>query len=1445
MKAGQVVVLLLLWPAVLGLVDGAQAQDVNDVPSITDPNPTVPPSSSPAWHQCGNRSYMYPENVRKNLSMAVEHCRVYAEGGQIATPRNLVEQGCMNNSSLDTLWLGVYRVGGAWLDLKTKTEITAAFWGEHEPSGGDCATMRYDSNDGYKWDSTEACGQKIGFVCERQGGVPTPKPTITAAGPQPIWSQCTNASSAYAYIRARKTFVDAAHYCREQFSGATLAAPGNDFEQNCVTRLRPDTTTWLGFHNVAGVFMDFETGAAMTYRNWATGEPNGAMCVTMYHHRDDVRGKWDDTECTVRHHFICQRSKGGQPNTTDLKAWKACANTSYEYQYQGNMKKNFLEAATYCREHTGGQLAMPQNQAQQNCVFNSKPLTTIWLGINKVGHDWLEFEARTHLKYHNWAAHRHTGGHCGAMPYDFKPDVAHRWNLKRCDSLSRIVCQRKGHQASTTTVTPTTAANEGQTALTRRVGHRCANVSYEYYMYSRRTEMTFAKAANYCRTELTGGQIATPMNSEELNCLFEAKEEYTPYAVWLGFHKVGREFIDFETKTILNYSNWGHNEGRPDSHEKCVSLKQDGDKRKWRDVGCSITEHVLCQRAVANKTDLAAWKGCANTSYEYQYQGNMKKNFLEAATYCREHTGGQLAMPQSQAQQDCVFNSKPLTTIWLGFFRVGHQWLEFDGNFKLSFSNWAAHRPDGGSCGAMWYDIDQSQPQGQQWDDVNCAKPLMFVCQRKVTGNSSTTATVAPATTSSGPVKPEILWSECANSSYEYLFTSQHREKTFADAADLCMKYGGGRIAAPMNAIELNCIHNVKRTPWEMWLGFLRINGRLLDFATKRDVTYTNWPPNTQPHGHGCVRMSTAGHWGIVSCSNSEHVMCQRAATNRSELPAWSKCGNKSYLFQAHLRKNFAEAAIHCRTHYEGAKIAMPRTEAEHGCLYRSKPLTTIWLGIYRVGDTWLEFETKNRPGTFFWKQHEPRQGHCATMWYDADHANGKDWDATEACGDRVNFVCEKEVPPTNTSKEQTTVVTGPQPIWSGCRNASYEYVYVNATKTFVDAAEYCRNRFPGGQLATPANKTEENCASLSQSSATIWLGIHEVSGLFFNFVTGTRIDYANWEAGEPNNGKCVAMMPSSGATGQKWKATWCMQLHTFVCQRPANSSAPSSLSSQSPTQLPSASSESSLSSSSSSTSSPPSSASTPMSSSSSSTSSPPSSASPPMSSSSSSTSSPPSSASPPMSSSSSSTSSPPSSASPPMSSSSSSTSSPPSSASPPMSSSSSSTSSPPSSASTPMSSSSSSTSSQPSSTSPPMSSSSSSTSSQPSSTSPPMSSLSSPSALTPPMSLSSASPPMTSSSSSSPPLPSSSEPSSAGGIDITPTKDTTSPVTNSKKTATSAKTKFIVLGVVLVIIAGAILVLLLVAKSEWAKRLRASWKNIKRLDEVSLGDLSQASARP
>ncbi|XP_065199364.1 uncharacterized protein LOC135831044 [Sycon ciliatum] len=132
-------------------------------------------------------------------------------------------------------------------------------------------------------------------------------------------------------------------------------------------------------------------------------------------------------------------------------------------------------------------------------------------------------------------------------------------------------------------------------------------------------------------------------------------------------------------------------------------------------------------------TDNSDWTRCANSTYEYQFVPATLRTFNDSVLYCQnKFPGSHLAIPRNAVEDRCIFESKPLRTIWIGVRQIRGIWTDLEKNKEISYANWLPGQPDHAHCKCvtMWYHLPYSS--GVQWDNWNCDTVAYFVCQRTV-----------------------------------------------------------------------------------------------------------------------------------------------------------------------------------------------------------------------------------------------------------------------------------------------------------------------------------------------------------------------------------------------------------------------------------------------------------------------------------------------------------------------------------------------------------------------------------------------------------------------------------------------------------------------------------------------------------------------------------------
>uniref|UniRef100_A0A672F6P2 C-type lectin domain-containing protein n=1 Tax=Salarias fasciatus TaxID=181472 RepID=A0A672F6P2_SALFA len=124
-----------------------------------------------------------------------------------------------------------------------------------------------------------------------------------------------NDQKQYYLIEQNRTWEDAQSYCRANHTD--LAMIENEEENRNVTSARRGHEAWIGLYREPWMWSD---GRKSSFKNWMRRAPdnqyNRQHCAV--EHPDH---SWDDQDCSLQGHFICQ---GGKTNLNSLRNLSDC-----------------------------------------------------------------------------------------------------------------------------------------------------------------------------------------------------------------------------------------------------------------------------------------------------------------------------------------------------------------------------------------------------------------------------------------------------------------------------------------------------------------------------------------------------------------------------------------------------------------------------------------------------------------------------------------------------------------------------------------------------------------------------------------------------------------------------------------------------------------------------------------------------------------------------------------------------------------------------------------------------------------------------------------------------------------------------------------------------------------------------------------------------------------
>ncbi|XP_029557701.1 macrophage mannose receptor 1-like [Salmo trutta] len=227
-------------------------------------------------------------DISKNWTEAQSYCRQnYTD---LASIDDMADMNRLNNTIKAVLltepaWIGLYNTSWRWSLGDTELE-REGFWDKSKGQPNNvknnefCVWMQNGS-----WHDAN-CGEQHNFVCYD-----------------------TNLTSKYILITEKKTWSEAQRYCRQNHTD--LASVRDEAEKSSIQNITHNNTiqeeVWIGLYRE----WRWSDQSGSTFRNWMTGEPNGAavvggekLCVEVL-----PSGEWNDNPPTTKHPFICYDDK--------------------------------------------------------------------------------------------------------------------------------------------------------------------------------------------------------------------------------------------------------------------------------------------------------------------------------------------------------------------------------------------------------------------------------------------------------------------------------------------------------------------------------------------------------------------------------------------------------------------------------------------------------------------------------------------------------------------------------------------------------------------------------------------------------------------------------------------------------------------------------------------------------------------------------------------------------------------------------------------------------------------------------------------------------------------------------------------------------------------------------------------------------------------------------
>ncbi|XP_019633221.1 PREDICTED: CD209 antigen-like protein C [Branchiostoma belcheri] len=254
----------------------------------------------------------------------------------------------------------------------------------------------------------------------------------------------------YKAFSERKSFDKAAAACRAD--GGTLAMPRDAetdaFLISLYKSVSDGSAFWFGLHDQReeGRFEWVDGSSLRSYSSWAPGEPDDSFgmedCVS-YSSMSFKKDKWNDENCRMPNHFICQAAPASCPKGYTM--WRGTCYKAFKKM------KTFNEAAAACRED-GGTLAMPRDAGTDAFLISLYKSVSdgrgFWIGLHDQGEEgrfeWVDGSALG--PYSSWSRGEPSslllwGDNSDCVSYSSRPFQKDKWTDENCSMPNHFICQ--------------------------------------------------------------------------------------------------------------------------------------------------------------------------------------------------------------------------------------------------------------------------------------------------------------------------------------------------------------------------------------------------------------------------------------------------------------------------------------------------------------------------------------------------------------------------------------------------------------------------------------------------------------------------------------------------------------------------------------------------------------------------------------------------------------------------------------------------------------------------------------------------------------------------------------------------------------------------------------------------------------------------------------------
>ncbi|XP_042223061.1 macrophage mannose receptor 1-like isoform X2 [Homarus americanus] len=559
----------------------------------------APPTVTPDVMCDDSTWYLYDNHCYKFISASDEepqtwwesHRRCRDEGADLASIHSFEENYWIESKifelSDNILWVGGRANVDSGYDWVDGSPFDFDNWAKGEPNNfmdqEDCIAL-YTHQQGY-WND-QNCANKEGRVCKRLHGKTLP-PVHTTKVPDGHCPQgwFHTGIKCLQLFTEKKNFSHARASCKQLGTDVDLASIHSPAEQAYLTAIlgTMEVNVWLGLrYSQTFQWVDQST---LTYTNWASGEPNGALhgedCVHAYF----PNGEWNDIDCSNEYGYICMMLQDSDIVTQSPPP--ACE-PPYDHYIRYNSacyrpdsnSKTWQEAETLCAgegAHLVSALDMGES-AMLWVLLQESGFTDAWIGLNnlqdvhifKWSDDWPTTYTNWDIGQPNVSFSNHN---CTRVS-----STNGNWFTASCNESSPFICKFKN--GTVPTPDPPITGKCPDSRWLDLGGSYCYLISDQKKPWNDASMNCVQESANLV-------SIHSEAEMELINMAINSIRD----TLWIGLvqKKSGYGWSDH---SAFNFVNWC--DGEPNSNdEDCTEMY--ANSGQWNDADCSNARNFMCK----------------------------------------------------------------------------------------------------------------------------------------------------------------------------------------------------------------------------------------------------------------------------------------------------------------------------------------------------------------------------------------------------------------------------------------------------------------------------------------------------------------------------------------------------------------------------------------------------------------------------------------------------------------------------------------------------------------------------------------------------------------------------------------------------------------------------------------------------------------------------------